>query len=476
MSISAITLYELNNDIKNGLKSLFSDSRYVIAEISEISESHTGHCYLELIEKDKDTDKVIARSRANIWSYTYRMLKPYFETSTGMSLSPGMKVLVVASVEYSEIYGLSLNIKDIDPTYSLGDIEQQRAKILKQLTEDGIIGMNKELPLPTVPKNIAVISSEKAAGYTDFMNQLDHNSHNYSFSVKLFKAVMQGDGAEDSIISALDAIYEYHNVFDLVVITRGGGAVADLGCFDNYNLAVNIAQFPIPVITGIGHDKDDTVIDNVAHQKVKTPTAAAEFIVDLVIEFESYFNNIVSDIAFAAKNIHSESSYRVEKLDLVLKSSASDKLSGAKTHILILGERVKALPSKISDKGLEFDRLGEQLKRASLSLLKDSSHAQSYLTEKFRGSISNYNSQQVLKLDYQLLKLKKEAQHFLSKHSEELVFSDKRVKLNKPENILKKGYTITTVNGKVIKDSANINPGDKIKTKLDNGAVYSTVD
>ena len=265
---------------------------WVKAEISEMTVNRSGHCYLDLIETEPGTDTVIARCRATIWSYTFRMLKPYFETTSGQAFSEGLKVLLQAKVEYHEVFGFSLNIRDIDPVYTLGDLARQRREIIRKLQDDGVFEMNKELELPVVTQRIAIISSPTAAGLQDFLDQLHNNLHQFVFYTKLFPAVMQGNEAPRSIMNALDLIFEYEEMFDAVVIIRGGGAQIDLACFDQYELAFNVAQFPLPVITGIGHDKDDTVIDMVAHTRMKTPTAVAEFLISGALQFSQQLNEL----------------------------------------------------------------------------------------------------------------------------------------------------------------------------------------
>jgi exodeoxyribonuclease VII large subunit len=268
-------LSELNGMVRQVLTEAFPTKLWVVAEISELKTQRSGHCYLVLIEKDTFTDKVVAQARATIWSYIYRILKPYFETTTGQVLIEGLKVLVQVTVEFHELYGYSLNIQDIDPTYTLGDLARRKTDIINKLTREGVIDMNKGLDFPLVPQRIAVISSETAAGYQDFTNHLNTNQGGYVFYTKLFSALMQGPQTEVSVIRALERIYEYEDLFDVVVIIRGGGSQFDLSCFDNYNIAFHVAQFPLPVITGIGHEKDNSVVDLVAHTRLKTPTAVA---------------------------------------------------------------------------------------------------------------------------------------------------------------------------------------------------------
>ena len=309
MNDQQLTLYQLQLQVKSSLDNTFSMPVWVKAEISEITVNRSGHCYLDLVETEQGTDTVIARCRATIWSYTFRMLKPYFETTTGQAFAQGLKVLLQGKVEYHEVFGFSLNIRDIDPVYTLGDMARQRREIIQKLQENGVFEMNKELDLPIVAQRIAIISSPTAAGLQDFMDQLHNNPHRFVFYTKLFPAVMQGTEAPRSIMNALDLIYEYEDMFDAVVIIRGGGAQIDLACFDQYDLAFHVAQFPLPVITGIGHDKDDTVIDMVAHTRMKTPTAVAEFLISGALQFsqqlaelENHFIELVNSQLEENKN------------------------------------------------------------------------------------------------------------------------------------------------------------------------------
>jgi len=284
MEKETYSLSQLTRFINQVIKVNFESPVWIKAEISELREASNGHCYLEFIEKDPDTDTLMAKIKANIWANTYRMLKPYFESSTGQQLHAGIKVLVSVTVDFHDVFGLSLNIRDIDPTYTLGELAKRRQEIIRQLEKDGVMGMNKSLEMATLPNRIAVISSPTAAGFDDFCNQLDNNSDGFVFYKKLFPVIMQGDQAADSIIEALDNIYGHVDLFDVVVIIRGGGATTDLACFDSYELALNCAQFPLPIIAGIGHQRDLSIVDMVAHTSVKTPTAAAALLIEMMEE------------------------------------------------------------------------------------------------------------------------------------------------------------------------------------------------
>ncbi len=304
--INSLSLSELNEVLKMSIKSAFLDVVWVRAEISELHENRNGHCYLELIEKSPENDAVVAKQKATIWKNTYNLLKPYFEESTGMALAVGMKVLLAVEPSFHSVYGLSLEVSDIDPAFTIGDMAMRRAEIIHRLTDEGVVDMNKELEMPIVPQRIAVISSATAAGFGDFCDQLQGNRFGYHFYVKLFAATMQGDRTEQSVIAALDQINDHIELFDAVAIIRGGGATSDLAAFDNYNIALHCAQFPLPIISGIGHQRDDSIVDLVAHTRVKTPTAAAEFLIDCMRQYDERIENAANQLSELVGEIMNE--------------------------------------------------------------------------------------------------------------------------------------------------------------------------
>lgn len=279
-AVNPIGLLALQEQIKQALGETFFETVWLQAEISELKQNPSGHCYLTLVEKDVRSSALLARSPAVIWASAWRMIKPYFEAQAGRPLEPGLSVLVRVQVSYSALYGLSLVIYDIDPSFTVGELELARQRTIARLESEGMFGMNALLPLPVLPYRLAVISSATAAGWRDFVRQLEGNEYGFRFSLRLFQAVMQGTEAPASIIAALDAVAEEAGYFDAVLILRGGGGAMDLVCFDDYDLAVNVAQFPLPVLTAIGHDHDYHVIDMVAHTHVKTPTALADWLIE----------------------------------------------------------------------------------------------------------------------------------------------------------------------------------------------------
>jgi len=331
--MNSISLSELTSRIQETIRISFDTPVWIRAEISELRENPGGHCYLEFIEKDSASDALLAKTKATIWASTYRMLKPYFESSTGQTLRAGLNVLVAVSVEFHGVYGFSLNVRDIDPTFTIGEMAARRLKIIRQLEADGIVEMNKQLHLPELPQRLAIISSSTAAGYGDFCDQLKNDPSHFAFYTKLFPAIMQGDQAEASIISALEKVYEHIDLFDAVVIIRGGGATTDLACFDSYELALNCAQFPLPIIAGIGHQRDISILDMVAHTSVKTPTAAAEFLISALQQAENQVIDIIADIQSVIKNnIENQTRFINQKQDRIKQILRSWVIQ--KTHLL----------------------------------------------------------------------------------------------------------------------------------------------
>ncbi len=339
--MTSITLSQLSEYIQQSLKGSIAQTFWLRAEISELRENYNGHCYLELIEKSEDDDSLLAKLKANIWANNYRLIKPYFESETGEKLRAGIKILVSVSLEFHPVYGLALNIRDIEPAFTIGELAARRMQVIKQLEADGIIDMNKQLPLPLLPQRIAIISSATAAGYDDFCNQLHNNSQQFVFYSKLFNATMQGDNAEASIIAALDRVYNNIEHFDAVVIIRGGGATTDMSCFDRYELAANCAQFPLPLIVGIGHQRDVSVLDMVAGTSVKTPTAAAEFLIECMDKAlnEAFWR--AEAIADKAKNFAYDQKQMLERKTYNLKLLLRNKVLRQQQQLALIKNKLE---------------------------------------------------------------------------------------------------------------------------------------
>lgn len=365
-----LTLLDLQEKIKMGIEGAVPGAVWVTAEIGELNNHYSGHCYLDLIDYKEGGRGVAAKARGVIWSNVWRMLKPYFETTSGVRLEKGLHVLLKAQVSFSPVYGLSLNILDIDPSFTVGELELRRQKTIERLKGDGCMEMNPSLQLPALPRRIAVVSAETAAGYRDFMKQLHQNENGFRFCTELFAAQMQGDDAPQSIISALERIAERSDEFDVAIIIRGGGAAMDLVCYDDYNLALNIAQFPLPVITGIGHDHDFHIADMVAHTWLKTPTAVADFFVGLFVEQEQYIMYLFQRISLTLTQKISAERQKLALLHNSMVQGAANLVSNGRRSLDMLQLRINAAnPAKILGNG--FAIVAVDGKRASVEDIRE---------------------------------------------------------------------------------------------------------
>ena len=364
--MEALSLYDLNALVRRSLEQCLPDEYWVQAELSDVRMNSTGHCYLEFIQKDLRSNSLIAKARGTIWANVYRLLKPYFEESTGQAFVSGIKVLVQVTVSFHELYGYSLTVQDIDPTYTLGDMARRRREILKQLEEEGVLTLNKELEMPVLPQRIAVVSSLTAAGYGDFCHQLKNNSRGFFFHTELFPALMQGDRVEESVLSALDAILNRQEDFDAVVIIRGGGATSDLSGFDTYLLAAACAQFPLPIITGIGHERDDTVLDSVAHTRVKTPTAAAEYLINCMNLAADELEVLISQLHESVRSRLTEEHRKLISYRNRIPSAVVRRVSDAKLALLTTRKDVSlAVQTSLSRQRHRLELLQQRLADAS---------------------------------------------------------------------------------------------------------------
>ena len=379
------SLKELCDWIQEIVENDLPNRYWVCAEIASMSVR--GHCYMELVEK-AENGILAAKVRATCWNNVYNLLSAYFVQETGQSLHVGLQVMLEVSVEFHAVYGLSLNVWNIDPTYTLGDLAKQRQATIQQLTEDGVMDLQKALQIPSLPRRVAVISSADAAGYGDFCDQLKHNRFGFKFHVQLYPAVVQGDNAARSVVKALNSIAALEEEWDVVVIIRGGGATTDMTCFDDYNLASHCAQFPLPIIAGIGHTRDVSVVDMVVHTSVKTPTAAAEWLIERVAEQVE----------------------RVGSLMLRLQRATQNAVSREKNRLLLYEQQI-------------FNAVRGKAVRE-------------------RG-----------KLDLWM----------------------KTIELHSPERIFKMGYSLTMVNGKMVRSQSEVNEGDVLETHLHDGVIQSVV-
>ncbi len=449
-----LSLTELQLIIRDSLYMTLPDMYWVIAEISEIKENYSGHCYLELIEKHPDEKNVRARAKAIIWSNRYSFLRSFFENITGESLKEGMKILVKTKIEYHELYGLSLVITDIDPSFTVGEMAMKRQMVIKRLEEEGVFSMNKDIDFPSVPQRIAIISSKNAAGYSDFFKQLTGNSFGYVFYTSLIETAMQGTETEQGVISALDKIAENSHLFDLVVIIRGGGSQADLSWFDSYNIAYHVTQFPLPVLTGIGHDKDMSVTDMVANRSLKTPTAVADFLIDCMAATETHLIDICSEITDRSRIIIEKyrnqievSRIRLIPLSRIMISGMKDTLSGKIIEIINIGK--------------------EFIIRAGLAPSNQKLRLYSVLKSFFS------DKELLLKRSTQNLTIF--SLNAMVRNNIRLEGHENTLNILKPENVLKRGYTITTFKGRILKRSDQVKEEDLIDTQFSEGNVRSKV-
>lgn len=431
MENQPLSLFELNALVRKSVKLCLPDEYWVQAELSDVRTNYSGHCYLEFVQKDPRGNALVAKARGMIWSNIYSMLKPYFERETGQAFTSGIKVLVKVTVDFHELYGYSLTVIDIDPAYTLGDMARRRKEIIRRLEEEGVLTLNKELEMPLLPQRVAVISSVTAAGYGDFCNQLLNNADGLVFYPHLFAAVMQGDKVEASVIAALNAIYKEVDRWDVVVIIRGGGATSDLSGFDTYDLAANCAQFPLPIITGIGHERDDTVIDMVSHTRVKTPTAAAEFLINRMREAAS---DLERYITYFHQTIPERIAHSKERLE----------------------QWVARIPARVQMR-LQHERFRQE----RMAVRINTAWQTRLLREEYR-----------LRLE-QRLATAIDARLQRERHRLQLVQS--QVEAASPELLLKRGYSLTLKDGKAVTDASVLHSGDVLTTRVAKGEFKSKV-
>lgn len=439
---TTLTLYELNCLVREVIECEMPNEYWVEAELSECRESR-GHCYMELIQKDEQNATPVAKASAKCWASKWMIVRPYFERNTGQHLHAGMKVLLKVYPQFHEAYGFSWIVTDIDPTYTLGDMARKRQEIIRQLKDQGIFDLQKDLHLPLFCQRIAVISSQTAAGYGDFCNQLSDNPYGFKFQTRLFPAIMQGEGVEQSIIAALERIFsEYSDFsdhsentvppFDCVVIIRGGGATSDMSGFDTLALAENVANFPLPIITGIGHDRDESILDMVSHTRVKTPTAAATLLIDHLKIVHDAINNAQESITLFTRQ----------------------KLSALNSQLSTLQEM---LPKLFTIVKTRQEACIESLYMRILSCVRETVISS-------LGKINAFETRLPILTDRRLM---------TEKHRLQLI--EEKAKNLDPTLLLQRGYSITTKNGKVVRCVEELQIGDDLETHLANGTVHSIV-
>ena len=429
-----ITLLELNRLVREVIECEMPNEYWVEAELSECRESR-GHCYMELVQYDEDRAATpLARASAKCWASKWMLIRPGFERTTGQRLHAGMKVLLKVYAQFHEAFGFSWIVTDIDPTYTLGDMARKRQEIIRQLKAEGVFDLQKELRLPLFCQRIAVISSETAAGYGDFCNQLADNPYGFRFETRLFPATMQGEGVEQSIIAALERIYTatQEDGFDAVVIIRGGGATSDMSGFDTLALAENVANFPLPIITGIGHDRDESILDMVSHTRVKTPTAAAAFLID-------HLKTVLDAINDAQDR---------------LAGYTQQKLSVLKAQLSAIAETLPRIFTTVKTRHeARLDALNSRI----IATVR-----QSLITR--QSKISAFEERLPILLDRRLM---------AEKHRLQLI--EEKAKSLDPALLLRRGFSITLKDGHALRDASALRPGDEIETRLANGTVKSKV-
>ena len=427
-----VTLLELNRLVREVIECEMPGEYWVEAELSECRESR-GHCYMELIEKDARTATPVAKASAKCWASKWMIVRPYFERTTGQRLSAGMKVLLKVYPQFHEAYGFSWIVTDIDPTYTLGDMARKRQEIIRQLKQEGVFDLQRELQLPLFCQRIAVISSQTAAGYGDFCNQLADNPYGLQFQTQLFPATMQGEGTSESIIGALERIYSLNSPFDCVVIIRGGGATSDMSGFDTLELAENVANFPIPVITGIGHERDESILDMVSHTKVKTPTAAAAFLISHLKEVLDALDDAQNRIARYAQQKLSTLNYQLSTISEAIPRLFSIVRTRQEARIDSLFNRLLAnIQQKIIGQQARIETCEQRIPM--------------------------------------LLERRITAEH----HRLQLI--EEKAKSLDPTLLLKRGYSITLHQGKAVRDPKTLKAGDEIVTRLERGSIKSRIE
>ena len=428
---NALTLYELNSLVVELIDKVMPNSYWVEAEIADARESK-GHLYLELIEKDESTNIPIARASAKCWRSSWLMIGPHFERVAGVKLRAGLQIMIQVHAQFHAQYGFSWIIDDINPEYTMGSMARKRNEIIAQLKSEGVFELQRELCLPLFAQRIAVISSASAAGYGDFCNQLQHNEYGFRFQMQLFQAFMQGEQVEQSIVAALNLISTKEDDFDCVVIIRGGGATADLSGFDTLVLAENVANFPLPVITGIGHERDESILDMVAHTRVKTPTAAAAFLIDHLA---------------ATLN-------RIEQAQISIQRMVEHRIQHEKLHLQQLSTHIPILFSMVKNReNARLDDYWHALLQRVMLHLQQSKMRVELLSNKVIPATAN--------------KL------MVEQHKLQLL--EQRVDGVNPERMLRLGYSLTYKNGYVLRNVNEVKAGDEITTRLEGGIITSVV-
>ncbi|GAB3199429.1 exodeoxyribonuclease VII large subunit [Pontibacter aydingkolensis] len=494
-----MSLFELHQQIREELEIAFPESYWVVAELAQVNvDKRKGHCYLTLVDKGDDARQMLAQAKGTIWGSRYQMLSRYFEEKTGQPLRAGLKVLMQASVRFHELYGLSLDISNIDPNYTIGDLARQRQETLKRLDAEGLLEANKELELPLVPQRLAVISSATAAGYQDFVHQLQTNSYGYTFGTTLFPAVVQGNEAPGSVAAAFAQVAKYKANFDAIVLIRGGGSQTDLSCFDDYKIAAAIGHSPLPVLTGIGHERDESIADLVAHTRLKTPTAVAGFLIDRFREAEELAEDLFERIRMFSAQQLKVTEDKLERLNLRFNNTTKQLLQENKDRLEQLSRGLLLKPKTYLEQQRHFiSDLEKDINSGTKDLLHQREKHLQELSVCVEGKSQRYLHMKEHELNHLVHCLETEAKDTLqknqityTKYSDKLEYGaqrklqqeNHRLKLlemsigaNNPERLLLRGYTLTLLNGKIIKSIKEVKSGDIVETRMQDGTLHSTI-
>ena len=448
------TLAELQQEIKECLSESFPFAVWIVAEINTLTRHRSGHCYMELVQKSKTSNSIVAQARATIWANKFSFISAYFESETDRDLTEGMNVMLQVAITYHEVYGMSLNVIGINPTYTIGDVERAKKEIIDRLINEGIFDMNKKSELPPVIQNIAVISSSTAAGYGDFVNHIETNMYGYHINITLYEAAMQGEATEQSVLDALNRIGDEYENYDAVAIIRGGGSKNDLSWFDNYNIAYMVTQFPLPVISGIGHERDESIVDMVAHTRMKTPTAVANFIIDYNSKFEEQIDSTSSEIFGIAK----------------------DFLMSSEMYLNNMTMSIMKVRTRLSKDTERCDRIMSEIRNSLNVRMKEEEMNLNMLAKKIETTPKHIISEQEAHVNGIKELMVRTTKHRIDKSNEKLNFLEHRLTLNDPRTILKRGYSITRINGKIVSNELEANAGDIMETILYDGKITSVVE
>jgi len=470
-----MTLSELAGLVRMTVESISGDL-WVVAELAEVNvNKYSGHCYLGLVEK-KD-EATVAQMRATIWAGVYKRLISVFRKATGTELRQGMKVLMRGALSFHEVYGLSLNIREIDPKYTLGEMALKRRETLERLEKEGVIDLNRALVLPQVPQRIAVIASETSAGYGDFIDRMTGNPYGYAFYIGLFPSIMQGDAAEGSIIKALKSVNSMAGAFDVVVLIRGGGSQVDLSCFDSYGLALEVARFPLPVLSGIGHERDETVMDRVANKRLITPSAVAEFMVSRTRAFEDRLEELRRRLVINATDMVGYERHRLAMAGRGLVSASMSMISQQRHRLSADAAGVSsAVRRSLGLASGNINRFTQTLRGGVRLLFSVSGGRLLEMISKLR-SVAGYRLRREPPLIESLsVRLGRAPLIALERSGRRLETIEAKARLLDPVNVLRRGYSITTLSGRALRDAAYVNKGDSIRTLLYGGEITSIVE